>query len=202
MARGRRCRDWGRQCVGGWRRRAAYCAGASAPRRSSTCAGTAWRCCRSTNCDTMLRDLKFGGALTHGRVLGTLLGQQRVALDRPCPGVVIPMPLHPARHSARGFNQARELATAASRVVGARLGTDLLIRIRNTRPQSSLDSASRRDNMQSAFVCPRPLPVATVALVDDVMTTGATAAAAAAALRAAGARSVELWVVARVVREA
>jgi predicted amidophosphoribosyltransferase len=53
-----------------------------------------------------------------------------------------------------------------------------------------------------AFACRRPLPAPEIALVDDVMTTGATAAAAAQALRAAGARRVELWVVARVVREA
>jgi ComF family protein len=149
----------------------------------------------------MLRALKFSGELSYARVLGTLLGRQRQALGIPWPERVVPLPLHPERFAGRGFNQAHALATAAAAVQGARVDDAILIRIRNTMPQSKLDSGSRRNNMRLAFRCLRPLQGASVALVDDVMTTGATAAAAASALRGAGAGRVELWVVARVVRE-
>jgi ComF family protein len=151
--------------------------------------------------DAMLRGLKFGGELVHARVLGTLLARCRGAHAAPLPGVIMPIPLHPMRYAERGFNQARELAGAAAGELGLRLETDRLIRLRNTKAQSSLDKASRRHNMHLAFACPAPPVAAAIALVDDVMTTGATAAAAASALRAAGAARVELWVAARVVRE-
>jgi ComF family protein len=151
--------------------------------------------------DAMLRGLKFSGERSYARVLGTLLGRRRQTLCIPGPELVMPIPLHPERFATRGFNQACELATAAASALDARLNVSTLIRIRNTKAQSSLDSESRRNNMQSAFSCRRPLPARSVALVDDVLTTGATAMAAAAALRAAGATRVELWVVARVVRE-
>ena len=150
--------------------------------------------------DAMLRALKFQGELAHGRVLGSLLGRQRLSLSRALPSLVVPMPLHPARLAERGYNQARELAAAAANACALPLDCHLLNRIRNTRPQTRLDRVSRRNNMRSAFACTRQVDGQDVALVDDVTTTGATARAAAIALRAAGVRRLEFWVAARVVR--
>ena len=97
------------------------------------------------------------------------------------------VPSSRASMAERGFNTAQELARALSRNV--RLpNVRLLKKIRETADQASLDRAGRRTNLAGAFIsasAPRRL-----ILVDDVMTTGATADACARALRAAGARDV------------
>jgi ComF family protein len=112
--------------------------------------------------------------------------------------VVVPVPLHPRRERERGFNQAALLA--------AGLGPPLcaaLRRVRHTAPQVGLSGAARRDNLQGAFALTRRavrLAGRQVALIDDVLTTGATAGACAELLVAAGARSVVVVTAARAVR--
>jgi predicted amidophosphoribosyltransferase len=115
--------------------------------------------------------------------------------------MVLPVPRAPARLRERGFNQAWELARRVASQVRLPTRADVLQRGRDTTHQIGLARAERLRNLRHAFMV---LPDAAsavagrdVALVDDVMTTGATAAACAQALQAAGARAVQLWVVAR-----
>ena len=109
----------------------------------------------------------------------------------------MPIPLHQARLRQRGYDQALELARPLATALDLPLRCDLLQRVRATAAQSQLDAASRRRNLRGAFRAEgRELP-AHVALVDDVMTTGATLDAAARTLLGAGARSVVAFVVAR-----
>ena len=145
--------------------------------------------------DALVRELKFHNALPHARVLGMLIAARR----RPAgelPDAVIPVPLSRARFAERGFNQATEIARHAARHLGLPLRTGLLRRTRDTRAQTGLGAADRRANLRDAFRVVGP-PPARVALVDDVLTTGSTAAEAARALKTAGAARVELWVAAR-----
>ena len=108
------------------------------------------------------------------------------------------MPLHRTRLRSRGYDQTLELARPLARMLGLALDTGLLTRRRATQAQSRLDEAARQRNLHGAFaVRAGPLP-AHVALVDDVMTTGATLRAAAQALRDAGVQHVNAWVCARV----
>ncbi|HYP83422.1 ComF family protein [Variovorax sp.] len=113
--------------------------------------------------------------------------------------VVVPMPLAPGRLRQRGFNQALELARRL--VPAQRLEPRLLLRTRETTPQSGLDRRARLANLRGAFaVAParaHRLQGAQVALVDDVMTSGASLFAAAQALRDAGAAGVSAVVFAR-----
>jgi ComF family protein len=106
------------------------------------------------------------------------------------------MPLAAARQRARGCNQAREIAKALARASGLPIARGLL-RIKAGAPQAALPWRERVRNVRGAFAASRAFDGMRVALVDDVMTTGATASAAAAALRRAGAAHVEAWVVAR-----
>ena len=152
--------------------------------------------------DRLVADFKFHGRVEFAAPLAALL---RAAIARRAdraapPDLVVPVPLAPARLAERGYNQAWELAR---RLAGpkptARALPDALQRVLETTTQATLSRAERRRNLRNAFApAPlAPLAGADVALVDDVMTTGATAEQAALALRRGGARSVRLWVLAR-----
>lgn len=150
--------------------------------------------------DALVRALKFRGERSFARLLGTLLARERLHCTAPLPDRVVPVPLHPLRLRQRGYNQAAELARYAARELGLPCNRGALSRIRATREQTGLRFKDRVANVRQAFVATQPLAGMRVALVDDVITTGSTVAAAAAALSAAGASSIELWVVARVSR--
>jgi ComF family protein len=104
--------------------------------------------------------------------------------------VIAPVPLHPARQAARGYNQSALLAAQLSGAVSVPCEPALLARQRATQPQVHLGRAERRANVQGAFTCTRDVTGLAVVLVDDVCTTGATLEACAQALRARGATSV------------
>lgn len=110
--------------------------------------------------------------------------------------LLVPVPLHPERRRKRGFNQA---ALIAREVARARQlpWREAIERTLATDPQHVLDRRSRLANLDAAFRCRESLAGRRVLLVDDVMTTGATAQAAALALLAAGAEEVRVLVVAR-----
>lgn len=152
--------------------------------------------------DEMITGLKFQGELGFARVLGTLLAQALRSRDRAAlPKALIPMPLHFERLRERGFNQCEVIATHLARRIGVRMEARLLCRARATLPQSGLSATARAANLQGAFALRAGrLPPAHVALLDDVMTTGNTAAAAASVLKAAGCQRVEIWACARAQR--
>jgi len=115
--------------------------------------------------------------------------------------LLVPMPLHWRRRWSRGFNQSELLARVAGRRTGIPVACALRRR-KSTNPQAGLTSAQRRVNVAGAFEVVRPQLVSgrRVVLVDDVLTTGATAGACAAVLRRAGATRVAVLTLARVDR--
>jgi len=147
--------------------------------------------------DALIQQLKFQGRLARARLLGDLMATALAASRRtPWPEALIPVPLHPARLRARGFNQARELALHLTPLPGLRLRDDLARRTRATPPQVGLTAAARARNLRGAFAVDGA-PPDHVALIDDVLTTGGTLTALSLALRAAGASRIEVWTVAR-----
>ena len=154
--------------------------------------------------DRLLQQLKYGGRLAladwAGETLAGAVGTSLVSRPAPeRPDRVVALPLAASRQRERGFNQAREIAVPVARAVGLPL-TISLIRIAGTAPQATLPWKERAKNVRGAFAVAGDVRGARIALVDDVMTTGATLAEAALMLARAGAAGVECWVVARTLR--
>jgi len=150
-----------------------------------------------TPLDRLLPRAKFHGDLAGLRLLSSLMADAVADADRP--QALVPIPLHRTRLRRRGYDQALELARPMARRLGVPLRDDLLWRVHATAAQSRLDAAARRRNLRGAFAVHRRARMPThVALVDDVMTTGATARSAATALLRAGIVRVDVWVCARV----
>lgn len=147
--------------------------------------------------DHLITALKFHGDMALADALGRELARSLRRMPDP-PALLVPVPLSAARLRERGYDQAARIAGALGRASGLAVRARLR-RVRATVPQSGLQAPARMDNVRDAFEAPASaasLP-AHVALVDDVMTTGATLDAAARALRSAGAARVSVIVAAR-----
>lgn len=147
--------------------------------------------------DHAIRQLKFHGEIAHARLFGQLLalGCDRAGL----PELLVPVPLHDRRLAERGYNQAALIADHAARVLELPCAPRALMRVIETKEQSHLEGAARAHNVRGAFRVAdrRCVRSRSVALIDDVVTTGSTAREAGAALIAAGASRVVVWAVAR-----
>jgi ComF family protein len=143
--------------------------------------------------DTLVHSLKFRGELALAGFLGRLLSE-RIATDGI--DLVVPVPLSAERLRERGYNQSVEIAR---HLRPGKLDLSLCERSRDTPAQLDLPYDERRRNVRGAFRCTRAILGRTVAVVDDVMTTGATLDELAAVLKGAGAARVVNWVVARTV---
>ena len=145
--------------------------------------------------------LKFHAALDLADAMASLLAGSVAAADVPLPDLVLPLPLGAERLAERGMNQAWELARRVARRLDRPACPTLLVRRVETPHLADLPRDERARAIRGAFALERgattALPGRHVALVDDVMTTGATAAEAARALLAGGAAQVDLWVFAR-----
>lgn len=148
---------------------------------------------------TLIHLYKYSGMKPLARTLAAYL-ERALSVDQPIDAVV-PVPLYWRRKWARGFNQSELLAREVAKHRKLPL-IDALWRKKATAAQAGLSSAGRRRNVAGVFFARRGANVTgkRILLIDDVMTTGATASACAAALKRAGAKSVSLLTLARVDR--
>lgn len=146
----------------------------------------------------MIHSLKYGSHLPVAATLAELLLGEIATAKPDC---LIPMPLGAARLKERGFNQALEIARRIASKTGIALVPDGCRRVRETPPQTSLPWKERAKNIRGAFACGLDLQGKRIAIVDDVMTTGATLNELAKVLRSQGAAEVSAWVVARTLKQ-
>jgi ComF family protein len=151
--------------------------------------------------DSLIPAFKYHRQYAFGRLMAELLTEalREEYRDQPTPHCLIPMPLHHRRQARRGFNQATELARPVARALQLPLLSGALQRVRATESQQGLSAADRRSNLQGAFRCQAVASVEGrhVALLDDVVTTGASVRAASRTLLDAGAEQVSIWCIAR-----
>ena len=146
--------------------------------------------------DRLVQRFKFGGDLAVGKWLALQLAMRARRVARP--QVLVPVPLTRARLRTRGFNQSVEIARVVARALRIPAAMRVLERVRDAPPQAGLTRRARRANLRGTFRCRRGVLAGRhVALIDDVVTTGATAEAAARALKRAGALRVDVWAIAR-----
>jgi ComF family protein len=152
--------------------------------------------------------LKYDRLHPAARGLGRMLAEAiaQLALDAPAEMLVVPVPLHRTKYSERGFNQARVLAEHALGFLHKShpqwrltLASSTLMRLRASGSQAGLTPRQRRLNVRNAFSVSDPAAIDSkhILLIDDILTTGATARAAAQALVKAGAASVRVATLAR-----
>jgi ComF family protein len=145
--------------------------------------------------DALVQALKFRGELALAPLLAQALCE-RLAPAEPLDGL-LPVPISRRRLRQRGYNQCLEIARHVARATGVALAPQLCDRVRDTPAQTDLPWAARAANVRGAFRAAGALDGARIAVLDDVMTTGATLAEIAATLKRAGAARVVNWVVAR-----
>lgn len=144
-----------------------------------------------------IHKLKYHRSLACGRDLGTLLARELEKRLPEFPDVLVPVPLHWKRQFRRGFNQSVEIAGPVSRTFGIPIDLSLVKRHVSTRPQVGLAPSQRRSNLRRAFRFSGTSIPESAAIVDDVITSGATVAEVARCLRAAGVRTIFVWSLAR-----
>jgi len=146
----------------------------------------------------LIAHFKYGGRLAYGRLLSSELLCRLRRESQLNADLIAPVPLHWRRRWSRGFNQAEIIGDELSRALRVPLRVDLLARTRSTPPQQSLSASQRRMNLRGAFALATAAPLDRhIALVDDVVTTGATVGEISRLLLDAGARSVQVWCLAR-----
>ncbi len=147
--------------------------------------------------DYLVKRLKFSSELAISPFFSRLLAERIGGSLTSLPDLILPVPLHYARLRERGFNQSTELARHLGHALGIRVDYRLCIRTRRTLPQSLLPRAERAKNMRGAFMVRKTLAASHIAIIDDVMTTGHTSSELARTLKRAGAKQVDVWVLAR-----
>nr|VFK26985.1 MAG: comF family protein [Candidatus Kentron sp. MB]VFK31250.1 MAG: comF family protein [Candidatus Kentron sp. MB]VFK75417.1 MAG: comF family protein [Candidatus Kentron sp. MB] len=139
--------------------------------------------------------MKFQGNLAAARVLSDLLANHLISVRAGKPDMIIPVPLHTRRLRERGFNQSVELGREIARRWRIPVRKDIIIKKRATPPQTELTSrAARRRNVRGTFLLDASLSnVNHVAILDDVVTTGATVTEIARLIKRAGVPRVDIW---------
>ena len=151
--------------------------------------------------DHLLHSFKYASNLALTEFFSARMIERVRGRGRVFPDVLMPMPLARMRLSERGFNQALLIAENVAEDLSLPLERYVLQRVRETRPQTGLTWSDRRANVKGAFACSKDLTGKHVAIVDDVMTTGATLNEAAKVLKSRGAGKVTAWVIARATKE-
>lgn len=142
--------------------------------------------------DRLILGLKFSNKLVYAKLLAHLFClKYQNSINKP--DFIIPIPLHPTRMKQRGFNQSHEIAKIIAKKLQIPVIANACERILDTQPQLALPAKLRTKNVRKAFQVKQPIPAQTIAIVDDVVTTGSTVQELAKLLKKQGVKRVDIW---------
>jgi len=151
--------------------------------------------------DYFIYQFKYRNSLTAGQIMGSLLSKYvRLHYQKTgnsLPDKIIPVPLHKRRLRDRGYNQAQELAQNLSDELTIPVDARVIRRVRDTPPQQNLSRSDRLSNLKNAFIVDHSVQNLHLAIVDDVITTGATVSEIASLLLSRGAEKIEIFAIAK-----
>lgn len=147
--------------------------------------------------------LKFQHQLSYAQALGEMFMDALPSwyAHQPLPDLIIPIPLHPQRLCERGFNQALEIAKPIAKTLGLAIDYQNVQRIKHTAAQSGLSADERKRNIAHAFAVKRNYKGLTIAVIDDVITTGHTIRECCKVLKQNGAARIDVWCCARRIQK-
>ncbi len=143
--------------------------------------------------DYFIKQIKFHNSLVIADLLGKLMANHIILHELQRPDAIIPIPLHVKRLRQRGYNQALEIAKPLSKLLNIPILHNHLVRHKHTRPQTDCTIKERNKNITNSFTIANLPQSQTVAIVDDVITTGATINEAAKVLKQNGVTRVFAW---------
>ena len=149
---------------------------------------------------SVIKQLKFHGQLNCAQALGELLTEQAKYswyVNETLPDLIIPVPLHFKRLQERGFNQALEIVRVAGKKLDIPIDIKGIKRCKATQAQSTLSASERKKNMTNAFKVSKDYTGLSIAVIDDVITTGHTINELCKALKRKGAKHIDVWCCAR-----
>ena len=147
--------------------------------------------------DALISQLKNQHKLSISEPLGLLIAKQIQRQRIELPELLIPVPTSTQRLQQRGFNQAVEIAKVIGKQLSIPVDYTSVTRSKQSSVQKNLNKQQRSHNVDSAFILTKPISAKRVAIIDDVITTGATTKAIAYLLRENGIKDIQSWAVAR-----
>jgi len=147
--------------------------------------------------DLLIRRYKYKQKLDLIQPLVSVLSEKILATSETLPEVIVPVPLHFNRLFNRGFNQSLEICKILSRIINVPVDNNLIARVRDTTPQFKLTSKQREENLRGAFKITTCRTYQSLAIVDDIITSGATSDEIARLFRRSGVKQIQLWALAR-----
>lgn len=148
--------------------------------------------------DVLFNRLKHHRDITVASTFAHLLAEKILHANKPLPDMIVPIPLNWKRQLSRGFNQSQCIAMLVAGRIGVPVNTKVLTRMMNTASQQGLSRSERLKNLDRCFHADMSVRDKHIALLDDVVTTGATMEAAATALYLRGTASISAWSIAKV----
>lgn len=144
----------------------------------------------------LIHRFKYSNHPQYAAQLAHLLCLELFARNAALPQLIIPVPLHRSKLEQRGYNQATLLAKHIAKRLEVPYSINTVIKHKNTATQASLNLKQRQSNTRGAYSIAKPLAATHIALIDDVYTTGATAAEISRTLKRHGAQTVQVWAIA------